>query len=89
MVDSRIPLGAVVRDAVTGFTGVAIGRTEYLNGCVRVGVQPRKLDKDGKAREIEWIDEGQLEVLVASFRAPSPEATGGPAPPPPRRPDPR
>ena len=79
-VDSRIPLGVVVRDVITGFTGVVIGRTEYLNGCVRVGVQPRKLDKDGKVKEIEWIDERQVEVLAATFRGQPIEPTGGPQP---------
>jgi len=57
-----IALGTVVRDGVTGFTGVAIGRVVYMNGCVQYLVKAQALH-DGKPIAGEWIDEGQLEVV--------------------------
>ena len=55
-----IKLGERVKDTVTDFKGMAIARCEYLNGCIRIQVQPKELNKDGKIIESEWIDEGQL-----------------------------
>lgn len=40
-----IKLGDKVRDMASGFTGIAIGRHDYLYGCVRITVQP-SVDKD-------------------------------------------
>lgn len=71
---------------VTGFVGIAIGRTEWLNGCARITVQPEKL-KDGKPLETGCFDEPQL-VLVKSAQVPlGRRDTGGPIPPPQRRQD--
>ena len=72
--------GDTVKDTVTGFTGVAICRTEWLNGCVRIGIQPQKL-KDGRPVESDTIDETQLELVKAGPRH-GPRATGGPTPSP-------
>ena len=58
-----IELNDVVEDRITGFTGVVIGRTEWLYGCVRFGVQSEEL-KDGKPLEHQWFDEQQLARLV-------------------------
>ena len=60
----RIPLGAVVKDSITGFEGKAIGRTEWVTGCATVTVQPR-VDKEGKIPESRTIDEPTLEVVKA------------------------
>ena len=57
-----IPLGAKVKDTVSGFQGVCISRTEYLNGCFRLGIQA-KVGKDGKAPDTHWFDEPQLKIL--------------------------
>lgn len=54
-----IELGNTVTDTITGFTGVAVGKTLYLHGCTRVRVQPKEL-KDGKVQESEIFDEKQL-----------------------------
>jgi hypothetical protein len=54
-----IELGNTVTDKITGFTGVAIGKTLYLHGCARVRVQPKEL-KEGKVQESEIFDELQL-----------------------------
>ena len=60
-----VKLGDKVHDTITDFKGIAIARCVYLNGCIRVEVQPKKLDKDGKIRESIWIDESQLEEVEA------------------------
>jgi len=53
-----IKLGKKVKDVVTGLTGIATGKAEYLNGCVQIFIEP-KLNKDGKANG-HWIDEVQV-----------------------------
>jgi hypothetical protein len=44
---SEIKLGDYVRDKLTGFKGVAVARTEFVNGCVQfenvVGDPPLEL----------------------------------------------
>lgn len=58
----KIELGQRVADKLTGLTGFAVARAEYLYGCSRVCVQPSHT-KDGKPADTVWIDEPQLEVL--------------------------
>ncbi len=55
-----IKLGDKVKDTITDFGGIAVARCVYLNGCIRIEVQPKEL-KDGKIVEAVWIDESQLE----------------------------
>lgn len=57
-----IDVGDSVKDTITGLTGIAVCRSEWLYGCVRVGVQPRTVT-DGKAPEIVYVDEPQLKVV--------------------------
>ena len=59
-----IVLGSKVRDTLTGFSGVAVGRTEWMFGCARVGIEPEEL-KDGKPIETQWFDEQRIEVIKA------------------------
>lgn len=72
-----VKLGDKVTDAVTGFTGIATARTEFLHGCVRICVEAAGLH-DGKAIEPQWFDEQRL-------TAQSEAKTGGPGPSPPSR----
>lgn len=57
-----INLGDEVQDIVTGFTGIAIAKTEWLWSCIRYGVQSQAL-QDGKLQEAQWFDEPQLEII--------------------------
>lgn len=41
-----IILGRRYRDTISGWTGVATARYEYMNGCVRIELSG--VDKDGK-----------------------------------------
>ena len=70
-----IKLGQKVQDKVTGFTGVATARIEYINGCVQYCVKP-KVGADGKMVEGEYLDQQQLEVLSDEVKIKSSE-TGG------------
>jgi hypothetical protein len=71
-----IKLGNKVKCKVTGYTGIATARHEFINGCVRYSVQD-KIDKEGKLPEEKWFDEGQL-VVVGKGVALETKQTGGP-----------
>ena len=76
----RIKLGQKVRDVVTGFTGIAEARTEWMNGCVRITVQPRAFKKDGAlvVPDNKTFDEEQLAIVTAEPLAlPRSRRTGG------------
>ena len=76
---SKIKLGDKVKDKITGFIGVAVARTEFLNGCVQYEVQPKRLDKDHKIVESVSIDEQSLEVMsVKKKKVVKKETNGGP-----------
>lgn len=80
----KLQLGDTVRDTITGFQGVAVGRTAWLYGCDRIGVEPREM-KDGKPIDIVWFDEARLVVVEAGTVRVAPTVTGGPRPDPVRR----
>ena len=79
-----IKLGDKVKDKITGFTGIVVAVTKWLNGCNTIGVQIIKL-KDGLPQEKQFIDENQLEVIRPKVKIIKPiineddeEKTGGP-----------
>lgn len=57
-----IILGSKVRDNITGFTGTATGRTEYMFGCARVMIETSEM-KDGKPVDALWFDEQRVEIV--------------------------
>jgi hypothetical protein len=57
----KIELGTTAKDVITGFTGIVIGRVEYLTGCNQVLLSP-KVAKDGSIRSSEWFDEQRCTV---------------------------
>jgi hypothetical protein len=69
----KIKLGSRVTDRITGFTGIAIARTDWLTGCVRFGVQSEELH-NGKPIGAEWFDEDAL--VKAKKRKGGPPAAG-------------
>lgn len=75
----KVKLGDKVKDTVTGHTGIAVGITEYLNGCLRVGVQS-KVKKDGVVPDTYYFDEPQLVVVKKKQVKKGPADTGGPIP---------
>lgn len=72
-----INLGDEVVDTVSGFSGVAVARHDYLNGCSRFSVQP-KIGKDGKLPDTASFDEPQLKVTKPAKVPPGSRLTGGP-----------
>jgi hypothetical protein len=81
-----INIGDEVKDQVTGTKGIALSRTEFLYGCVRVGVQIQKL-KDKIPGDLIYFDEPQLIIVTRGKLKPAKEAiikiekkesTGGP-----------
>jgi hypothetical protein len=73
-------VGDTVHDTITGFEGVVVCRSEWLNGCVRLTVQPRKLH-EGKPIDSQTFDVEQLEPVEPALRWKTPNqvraATGG------------
>jgi hypothetical protein len=59
----EIKLGQTVRDAVTGFTGIAIQRRENLNGNVQFAVQPKQKDGEQTMPDAQFIDFHMLEYV--------------------------
>ncbi len=66
MKKQEIKLGDKVRCIITGFTGITIAKTEFLNKCVQWSVLP-KMSKEAKTKSIMpeevAIDEESLEVV--------------------------
>ena len=80
-----IEIGQQAKDRITGFKGIVIARTEYLNGCARLAIQPTKLDKDGKPIDAQYFDEPQLESIRPKKKMQRKNDTGGPGIEPPAR----
>lgn len=82
-----ITLGCIAKDKISGFQGVVVGVTQWLNSCIRYTICPQEL-KDGKPIDGHSFDDKQCEYV-----GPGPiehtKETGGPAPEPTRNPDPR
>jgi heat shock protein HspQ len=85
----RFDLGDEVKDKITGYRGIVICRTEWLNACRRYYVQPQTL-KDGKPIEALTFDEDNLEIVkAAKVVDKGHKPTGGDRTTPSRSPDPR
>ncbi len=72
----KFSVGDKLKDKITGFSGVVMARTEWLNGCVRYQLQPTEL-KAGKMQDEAVFDEGQLVLVKAAKPEPKPKR-GGP-----------
>lgn len=76
-----IKLGTTATDSITGASGVAIARCEYLYGCVQVQIQPKET-KDGKPIDTLWFDEQRLSNdSTAKLGGPQEEPLGSAHPP--------
>jgi len=73
----KIELGTKVKDIVSGFTGIAISRTVYLNGCIQYQVQS-KLDKGGDIKNCDIDEEQLVKVGVGIVKKKKVTNTGGP-----------
>ena len=79
-----------VEDIITGFHGLVVGITLWLNGCKRLGIQSPNLNKDGIPRDVVWFDDSQCKLIRRGSKKPLSvdEETGGPRQDPTRSPDP-
>ena len=80
MKKSTIKLGDLAKDTITGYKGVVIACTEWINGCVRLTLQAQEM-KDGKPVDSCTFDVEQIALVkagVAGVKDPS----GGPCPDP-------
>ncbi|HLB65274.1 MAG TPA: hypothetical protein VJJ46_10565 [Anaerolineales bacterium] len=79
-----VDLGDRAKDVISGFCGIVVGRTTWLYGCSRLGLQAEKPGTDGKLQTTEWFDEGQVRLMKARVIEPigaiqpKPMLTGGP-----------
>lgn len=72
-------LGKKVKDRVSGFTGIAVSETKYLQGCNRIVVQPT-VKKDGTLPEAKNFDEPDLIVIDKGVGSQENAKPGGPRP---------
>ena len=77
-------LGYVVKDKVSGMTGVVTSLSFDLYGCVQMLVRPQ-IDKEGKLPEAHWFDLSRLEktndnrvIEPIGFLMPDSQDTPGP-----------
>ena len=78
-----IKLGDLVKDMITGFTGIASSRTEHLFGCVHIGITSNRTDKDGIPIGAMSFDEQRVVRVDKRDVVVSPDSTatsGGPVP---------
>jgi hypothetical protein len=74
-----VALGDKAKDTVTGFEGICVARTEWLNGCIRITLQSDRLTKEGNPQDGVTFDEPQLVVTKPTKVKVGPQDTGGPA----------
>ncbi len=82
----KFNLGDKVRDRITGFEGIILGRTEWMTGCRTYGVKSQAL-KDSSPIDAVWLDEIQLDLVMeqaVALHSHERPITGGPTPTPTR-----
>jgi hypothetical protein len=80
-------LGDLVKDSITGFTGIVTCRSEWLNGCVRLSLQPQELREGKPLADVTFDIEQLILVKAAEFKTLMP--SGGDRPNVMRAPDPK
>jgi hypothetical protein len=81
---ARFALGDTARDGISGYEGVVVAITFWINNCERVTLQARGLH-EGKPFEAQTFDAPSV-TLVKPIEPPQPQVkTGGPMPNPVRR----
>lgn len=60
---SAIKLGSLVKDTITGFKGIAVGRTEFAFGCIHIKIQAEGLTIAGDPIPVHSFDDQRIEVL--------------------------
>jgi len=55
-------IGDLVKDKITGFTGILIEKTKWFNNCMRIGIEPNKLI-NGNIIDTKHFDMQQIEII--------------------------
>jgi len=79
LIENGLPCtnGDKVRDKITGFEGVVICISFWLNGCVQINVLSAERDKDGKEVS-DWFDQGRIELIKEGVISVDDDENGGP-----------
>lgn len=73
----KIKLGDKVKCIHTGFIGIVVSKTEFINGCIQYGVLP-KMKKGGEKYPEEMnIDEGGLKIITPKKKEKDESDPGG------------
>lgn len=72
----KFNVGDKAKDTITGFAGIIIYRTQWLNNCNTYGVASQEL-KDGVPVKNQHFDEPQL-MMVDKEAIKKSQKTGGP-----------
>ena len=82
----RLELGQLVRDRITGFTGIITMTGRHIDEATKVYVRPAEVDEDGDypsgqtlhATEVEVIDEDGVQAEAEEMVEAMPESAAGP-----------
>ena len=61
MKNFKFELGLEVKEVITGYEGVIMGRSQFLTGCNQYGILAKKLES-GKPAGWVWFDESRLKL---------------------------
>ena len=73
----KFELGVEVKDKVSGYKGIIIGKTEWQTGCNTYGVKSQTLN-NGVPVEAQWIDEIRLDQIGNGINIKKDVRKGGP-----------
>jgi len=73
--DFKYKLGSKVRDAVTGYVGIIVCRTQHIHQCRRYNIQTEGLSKGLPFKGV-GVDEAAVELIEAPTK-PAPEVSTG------------
>jgi len=77
----KVNLGDEVKDSISEFEGIAIGRAEYMTGCVQILIAAKNQKTEETPTEY-WIDEQRLKITKrAAYEFPKEDVLKAPAGP--------
>ena len=78
MAKEKIQLGDTVKDTITGITGIAVARINWIAGCDRIIVQPKAIKKGSELPDSFTLDEPLLKIIKRATRKKKKDNNGGP-----------
>lgn len=75
----KIKLGDYAEDTITGYEGVVVGITNWLNGCARIGIQnkTKRNAETGLPVDTYWVDETTVKVKKQQVHSTEQKSNGG------------